>query len=214
VSRVLASVALAGTCLACRSQTLTPAQVAELLAKSSALSGVEQMTYALPRGCFTISSGAMLKAGDLERDRRLAESPKVRQELQRARDLDLLDFEFSPMLATVSAPPEGCEELWASYRYGAKAEEAKLVKLVAWRTLMSDKALAAGLSPGQTFVYRRQSLVAITGTTEQNADTVVVEYTWQWTAPYESAHLGIRASPEEPAKAIFRKTTDGWRLVQ
>lgn len=171
------------------------------------------MTFSLPRGCFTVASDATFKAGDLERDRRLSESPVLRQELQRSRDLDLLDFDFTPVPATIPAPPEGCEELWSSYRYGPKADEAARVKLVAWRTVMSDKALAAGLSPGFTFVYRRQTLVAITGASPQSGDTVLVDYTWQWAPPADSAHLGVRPSTEFSAKALLRRTADGWRVA-
>jgi hypothetical protein len=197
---------------ACRSHSLTAAQAAELLRQSPLLAGEETMTFSLPRGCFTIPAARTLRAGDLERDRRLSESTALRQELQRSRDLDLLDFDFSPVPGTIPAPPEGCEELWASYRYGPKADEAARVKLVAWRTVMSDKALAAGLSPGQTFVYRRQTLVAITGTS-QDGDTVLVDYTWQWAPPLDSAHLGVRPSTEISAKALLKRTADGWRVA-
>jgi hypothetical protein len=132
---------------ACRSQSLTAEHAAELLAKSPALASVERMTFTTPRGCFTIAADATLKAGDLDRDRRLSESPALRQELQREQDLDLLDFEFSPVPATVPAPPDGCEQLWASYRNAGAAAAARL-KLVPWRTMMSDKALAAGCGRG------------------------------------------------------------------
>jgi hypothetical protein len=171
------------------------------------------MTFTLPRGCFTIPAGRNFRAGDLERDRRLSESPALRQELQRSRDLDLLDFDFSPVDATVTAPPEGCEQLWASYHYGPKADEATRVKLVAWRTVMSDKALAAGLSPGFTFVYRKQTLVAITATSPKDDDTVLVDYTWQWAPPLDSAQLGTRPSAEMHAKAVLRRTAEGWRVT-
>jgi hypothetical protein len=197
----------------CQARSLTAEQVAEILRQSPLLAGRETMTFSLPRGCFTIPAGRSFRAGDLDRDRRLSESPELRQELQRSRDLDLLDFDFAPVPATIAAPPEGCEELWSSYRYGPKADEATRVKLVAWRTVMSDKALAAGLSPGQTLLYRRKLLVAITGTTERDLNTLRVEYTWQWAPDYEGAHLGIRPSAESAATATLIKSASGWHVA-
>jgi hypothetical protein len=213
IRRRVAIVCVSLLAASCRSRSLTAAQAAELLRQSPLLAGQETITFSLPRGCFTIPAGRTLRAGDLERDRRLSESPALRQELQRSRDLDLLDFDFSPVPATIPAPPEGCEELWSSYRYGPKADEATRVKLVAWRTMMSDKALAAGLSPGFTFVYRKQTLVAITGTSSQDGDTVLVEYTWQWAPPLDVQQLGARPSAEMPAKAVLKRTAEGWRVA-
>jgi hypothetical protein len=206
----VASLALAAG--ACRSQSLTPERAAALLLRSAALSGVERMTFTTPRGCFTIAADSTFKAGDLDRDRRLSESPALRQQLQREQDLDLLDFEFSPVPAAVAAPPEGCEQLWASY-HNAGPDTAARVKLVPWRTMMSDKALAAGLSPGLTVVLRRQTLVEVTRVIQDDANTSVVEYTWQWAPPYESAHLGIRSSEPTAATAIVKRSSGDWRVV-
>jgi hypothetical protein len=192
---------------------LTLERAAELLAKSPALAGVERMTFTTPRGCFAIAADATFKAGDLETDRRLSESPVLRRELQREQDLDLLDFEFSPVAAMVPAPPEGCEQLWASY-HNAGVEAASRAQLVRWRTMMSDKALAAGLSPGLTFIFRRQTLVEVTRVVQPDADTAVVEYTWQWAPPFESAHLGIRASDPIAARAIVKRSDGEWRVAQ
>ena len=211
--RALLCMTLGGASAACRAESLTPARAAELLAASPALSGVERMTFTTPRGCFAIAADATVKAGDLEKDRRFSESPMLRRELQREQDLDLLDFEFSPVAATVAAPPEGCEQLWASYR-NARVDAAARAQLVPWRTMMSDKALAAGLSPGLTFIVRRQTLVEITRVVQPDRDAAVVEYTWQWAPPYESAHLGIRPSEPVAAHATIKRTRDQWRVAR
>jgi hypothetical protein len=193
-------------------ETLSAERAAELLAASPALSAVERMTFTTPRGCFAIAAGTNFKAGDLDNDRRFSESPALRRELRREQDLDLLDFEFSPVPATVPAAPEGCEQLWASYRNAGSGAAAR-AQLVQWRTMMSDKALAAGLSPGQTFVVRRQTLVEVTRVAQKDARTWAVNYTWQWAPPYESGHLGIRPSEPTPATAVIRRSGNQWRVA-
>jgi hypothetical protein len=79
---------------------------------------------------------------------------------------------------------------------------------------MSDKALAAGMWPGLTFVYRRQTLVEVTRVIQGDAHRSVVEYTSQWAPPFESAHLGIRSSEPFAARAILRRSSGDWRVVQ
>jgi hypothetical protein len=170
------------------------------------------MTFTTPRGCFMIPADAKIRAEDLERDRRLATSPTRQRELHRAMQLDLLDFDFSPVPATQPSPPEGCEDLWSSYRVAA-IHDAKPPQLVAWRTAMSDKALVAGLSPDQTFVYRRQILVGIRDIALKQPDAAVVGYTWRWTAPDEMAHLGIAPSADKAGSALFRRTREGWSIA-
>jgi hypothetical protein len=203
---------LAGVLVACGTSALDRPQAADLLARSPALARIENMTIATPGGCFTLPLGASVRAEDVQRDERLSARVDVRDALRRERELELVDFVFEQAAATSPSPLEGCEQLWASVKSGPENAGGG-VKLVAWKTILSDKAMVAGLQAGQTFQYRRQTLVAITALLPQIDGATVVGYSWKWAPTYEGAHLGIRESEPISAQAVFRKSSAGWQVV-
>jgi hypothetical protein len=206
--------ALAVACSGCGAPALTPGQAADLLTASPALAGVETLTYTVPRGCVTLEGDQRLDGTVLDRDPRLSQNAELKVIVARERRLDLLDFEFSPTPITTSSPPEGCEQLWAAYHSTTASGARSDARLVGWRALMSDKALAAGLRPGQSFVTRRQTLIAVGTITMKNGKTAVVDYTWHWAPSFETQHLGIDPSEPVRSNATFTRESKKWRLMQ
>jgi hypothetical protein len=200
---------------ACGPSPLTREEAAGLLSKSPALSNSESLRLAMPSGCFILARRADVSGADVERDPKLTELPYLRDTLHRERELGLVDFQFFEAPADAPAPPTGCGRLWATAHAGdADAAAAARSKLVVWKTVPSDKAMAAGLQPGQTFLYLRQTLIAITRLDRKDDGTVVAEYRWHWAPSYEGEHLGIRASEPITSRARFRNAGNGWRLVR
>jgi hypothetical protein len=74
--------------------------------------------------------------------------------------------------------------------------------------------MAAGLQPGQTFLYLRQTLLDVTRLEIKDDGTAVAEYSWRWAPSYEGEHLGIRAPEPVTARARFRSADGAWRLVR
>jgi hypothetical protein len=199
--------------VACTSPQLTRDQAAELLSKSPALSGIQNLRLVTPSGCFTLDRDAEVRAADVQRDQRLNELSYIRDALDRDLELGLIELEFSE--ATAGSPkPQGCDQqLWTAYKSDRFGELDRRLKLVAWKAVPSDKANAAGLHTGQTFLYRRQALIAITKLVRQDDHTSVVEYSWNWAPTYEGLHLGISASPPITSKATFKRSDTGWRFA-
>jgi len=156
-----------------------------------------------------------VSGADVERDPQLAGMPYLLSTLRRERELGLVEFEFFETPADAPIPPPGCRHLWAAQHVrDANAAAAARSKLVAWKTTPSDKAIAAGLQPGQTFLYLRRTLIAITGWTRRPDGTVVAEFRWRWAPSYEGEHLGIQASEPITSRVRFRNAGDGWRVVR
>lgn len=199
--------------VACGQPQLSVQQASDLLSNSPALSGVEHLQLVAPSGCFVVDRDAEIHAADVQRDPRLNELLYVRDALHRDLELGLVEFEFNEAPERSVTPPEGCDEqLWRSHsRDGTSAQQ---LKLVAWKAVPTDKALAAGLQMGQTFLYRRQTLGAITRLVRQDDATMFVEYSWHWAPSYEGVHLGIPASAPAKGTATLRRSDQGWRVAQ
>lgn len=199
----------------CGPSPLTRDEAADLLSKSLALSSSENLQLATPSGCFVLARRAEVSGADVERDPQLAGLPYLLSTLRRERELGLVEFEFFETPAEAPVPPLGCGQLWAAQHAGdTNTAAAARSKLVAWKTVPSDKAMAAGLQPGETFLYLRRTLIAITRLDRKDEGTIVAEYRWQWAPSYEGEHLGIQASEPFTGKARFRNAGDGWRLVR
>jgi hypothetical protein len=198
--------------VACGRPQLTVEQAADLLSQSPALSGVENLQLVAPSGCFVVDRSAEVRSADVQRDPRLVELLYVRDALRRDLELGLVEFEFNEAPASSQTPPEGCDEqLWRSHSNPGASQS---LKLVAWKAVPSDRAIAAGLQMGQTFLYRRQTLGAITRLVRQDDDTMLVEYSWHWAPSYEGAHLGIPASPPAKGTATLTRSDQGWRVAR
>jgi hypothetical protein len=201
-----------GFSVACGRPQLSVEQAADLVSNSQALSGVEHLQLVAPSGCFIIDRDAEIHAADIRRDPRLNELQYVRDALRRDLELGLVEFEFNEAPARSQTAPEGCDEqLWRSH---SNAGASQSLKLVAWKTVPSDRAIAAGLQMGQTFLYRRQTLGAITRLVRQDDTTMLVEYSWHWAPSYEGAHLGIPASAPARGTATLKRSDQGWRVAQ
>jgi hypothetical protein len=200
--------------IGCGQPQLTIEQAADLLSTSAALSAVENLQLVAPSGCFVVDRDAEVHASDVERDPHLIELQYVLGALRRDLELGLIEFEFSEASESSLMPPEGCDEqLWRSHGSDGTLS-AQPLKLVAWKTVPSDKAIAAGLRPGQTFLYRRQTLGAITRLVRQDDASVRVEYSWHWAPSYEGGHLGIPTSAPTRGTATLRQTDQGWRVAE
>jgi hypothetical protein len=201
--------------MACGPSPLTRDEAADLLSKSLGLSSSENLQLATPSGCFILARRAEVSGADVERDPQLAGMPYLLSTLRRERELGLVEFEFFETPADAPIPPPGCRHLWAAQHVrDANAAAAARSKLVAWKTTPSDKAIASGLQPGQTFLYLRRTLIAITGWTRRPDGTVVAEFRWRWAPSYEGEHLGIQASEPITSRVRFRNAGDGWRVVR
>ena len=58
----------------------------------------------------------------------------------------------APQQILVSESPlrfEGCHELWLTETSGAKLDAAARLKMASWKTMLSDKGLAAGFQPSR-----------------------------------------------------------------
>ena len=199
--------------VACGPPQLTRETAADVLSKSPALSGVENLQLVTPSGCFTLDRDADIRTAAVQRDPRLNELVYVRDALQRDLELGLVEFEFTKAPVGSVTPPEGCDEqLWRSH--SSDGTSAQQLVLVAWKAVPTDKAIAAGLQPGQTFLYRRQALGEVTRLVRQDHKTTIVEYSWHWAPSYEGEHLGIRASPPARGKATFTLSDNGWHVAQ
>jgi hypothetical protein len=200
----------------CGPSPLTRDEASDLLSKALELGAAEDLQLATPSGCFTLPRNAPVHSADVELDPQLAGLPYLLSTLRRERELELVEFEFAETTLDAPVPPPGCGQLWATARRAAdaKAAAAARSKLVAWKTIPSDKAIAAGLQPGATFPYLRKTLIAITQLNKKDDATVVAEYRWRWAPSYEGEHLGIKASEPMTGKARFRNQGDGWRLVR
>jgi hypothetical protein len=202
-----------GLSAACGPGPLTREGAADLIAKS--LNASETLQLATPKGCFALPRGTEVRSADVERDPQLARAPYLVSTLRRERELELVEFEFTETSADAAAPPAGCGQLWATqHATEAKGAGAGRLKLVLWTTVPSDKAMAAGLQPGQTFLYLRQTLIAVTKLETRNDGTVLAEYRWRWAPSYEGEHLGIQPSDAFAGRARFRNVGDGWRLAR
>jgi hypothetical protein len=200
--------------IGCGQPPLTIEQAADLLSNSPALSGIDNLQLVAPSGCFTLDREAEVRIADIWTDSHLGEHQYARGALRRALELGLIEFEFSEASAGPSTPPAGCDEqLWRSHSSDGTSS-AQRTKLVAWKTVPSDKAIAAGLQTGQTFLYRRQTLGAITRLVRQDDATIRVEYSWHWAPSYEGGHLGIPTSAPARGVAMLRRTEQGWRVAQ
>ena len=198
----------------CGQPQLTIEQAADLLSNSPALSGVETLQLVARSGCFTLDREAEVRAADVWKDSHLGELLYAREALRRDLELGLIEFEFSEASAGPLTPPEGCDEqLWRSHSSDGTLS-AQPFKLVAWNTVPSDKAIAAGLQTGQTFLYRRQTLGAITRLERQDDATIRVEYSWHWAPSYEGGHLGFPTSAPARGVATLRRTDQGWCVAQ
>jgi hypothetical protein len=209
--RLCLAFALLGT--ACRSTALTKELAGSQLTHSTALSGVDNLTFGLPRGCYTLGTDELIKATDLDRDTRLREDSAVRTLLQRERDLELLEFEFVQAPASQMTPLEGCEVLWASFHNGGSDDRASRTKLVAWKTYMSEKAQAAGFQPGVSYVYRRQTLESIDSLESLPDGSTIVKYRWRWAPTDEGRFLGIKPTEPTIGTARFVRADGEWRLA-
>ena len=199
----------------CGPSALTREGAADLLANALERDAGQNLQLATLSGCFTLAPKARVHNSDVELDPQLAGLPYLMSTLRIERELGLIEFEFaeSPMDAPV--PPSGCGRLWAAQHAAhASTNAAAQSKLVAWKSIPSDKAMAAGLQPGDTFPYLRKTLIAVTQLTRKDDGTVIAEYRWHWAPSYEGEHLGIQASAPIPGRARFRNPGDGWRLVR
>jgi hypothetical protein len=196
----------------CGPTPLTREEAADLLSKTLESGTTENLQLATPSGCFALPRNATASSTDVEQDPQLAALPYLMSTLRRERELELVEFEFAETPLDAPVPPSGCGRLWATQH--ANAAAAARSKLVAWKTVPSDKAIAAGLRPGETFPYLRKTLIAITQLTRKDDGTMVAEYQWHWAPSYEGEHLGIRPSEPFSGRARFRNPGDGWRLVR
>ncbi len=198
----------------CGSRPLTRNEAADLISKSLALRANEQLQLATPSGCFLLTTREELTGSDVERDPQLAGSPYLLSTLRRERELGLVEFEFSETPADAAVPPLECGRFRAAPTGAASRPQAARSKYVAWKTMPSDKAMAAGLHAGQTFLYLRQTLIDITHLTSKDDGTMVAEFRWRWAPSYEGEHLGIQASEPMIGRMRFRNTPDGWHVVR
>jgi hypothetical protein len=200
--------------IACSAPPLTLGQAADLLAASRPLSGVETMTYTTPRGCFVLEPDEKLDRRGLDRDPQFTENATLKSLVDLEQRLDLLDFEFSPSPLNSPSPPEGCDRPWAAYHRVTSGLPRSEARLIAWRSFMSDKAMAAGLQPGHTFVSRRRELIAVGRIVMKDPQTAVVDYTWHLMPSYETEHIGF--APSEPVRttATFVRSGKTWSLIQ
>jgi hypothetical protein len=199
----------------CGPSPLTRDQAAQLISKSLELSSPETLQLATPSGCFILARRADVRSADITRDPQLAALPYLRNTLDRERELGLVEFEFSETPADAPFPPQGCGQLWATqHADGTTRDAAARSKLIVWKTVPSDKAMAAGLQPGQTFLYLRRTLIAITRLDSKDGGTMVAAYQWRWAPSYEGEHLGIQPSEPFPGTARFRKVGGEWRMAR
>jgi hypothetical protein len=201
--------------VACGPSPLTRDEASDLLSKSLASGGTENLQLATPSGCFALARNANVNSADVERDPHLAGLPYLLSTLRRERELGLVEFEFAEVPSDAAVPPSGCADLWAAQHAattgGAPGARSKLI---AWKTMPSDKAMAAGLQPGETFPYLHKTLIAITQLIPKDDGTVVVEYRWHWAPSYESEHLGVQAAEAITSRARFRHVGNSWRLAR
>jgi hypothetical protein len=200
---------------ACGPRPLTRDEAADLISKSLALRASEQLQLATPSGCFLLAGRTEVSGSDVERDPQLAASPYLLSTVRRERELGLIEFEFSEMPADSSVPPVECGRVRTALRAGeASGPAGAQSRFVAWKTMPSDKAMAAGLQSGQTFLYLRQTLIDITQLNRKDDGTMVAEYRWHWAPSYEGEHLGIQASEPMIGKTRFKNAGGGWRVVR
>jgi hypothetical protein len=210
----LLSMMFACSAAACATPPLTVARASELLEASVALRGVEQVTYTTPKGCFVLEPDQHLDGTALDRDPQFADNRQLKAMVDRERELDLLDFEFSPTPITAPSAPEGCRRQWSAYLNAASGVTASSARLVAWRSLMSDKAFAAGLQPGRSFVTRQQRLIAIGKIVMCDDRSAVVDYTWHWEPTYEAQLIGFAPSEPKRSTAAFAWSGSNWGVVE
>lgn len=88
------------------------------------------------------------------------------------------------------------------------------MKIVHWRTSLSDKAINAGLdgTGGVVQLYRRQ-LVSVTGLFEQAAKEVAADYSWEWVPEDAGQKIGLSSYGRTHDRVILRKYDDGWRIA-
>jgi hypothetical protein len=190
-------------------------EAADLLSQSLAASESEHLQLATPSGCFLLARRDEIKNTDVERDPQIARLPYVLSTLRRERDLGLIEFEFSETPADAPVPPMGCGQLWAAQHAGAApVAAASRFKFVVWKATPSDKAMAAGLQPGETFLYLRKTLIDVVRLSKKDSETMIAEYRWRWAPSYEGEHLGIQPSGPMAGKARFKNSGGGWRLAR
>jgi hypothetical protein len=195
----------------CSPAPLTREEAVTILSKSPALRGVEYLEIVTPRGCFTADRTTPLDRIN-PRTERAVFTGHGQEALQREVDLDLVEFALAERPLREPTPLDGCESLWLSSRNGANREIAAFLKAIAWRTFLSDRAVAAGLRVGQPILYRQQTLIAIDAVSPKDDGMTVVTYTWRWEPNQNGAHLGIGASPPAVDAATFIRSNGRWQL--
>jgi hypothetical protein len=198
---------------ACGRAALTRDAAADLLSKSMSARGTELLPVVTPTGCISVDAGVAIERIDPRKQPGILGPGDGSDGLQRLVALDLLEFELSEFPVDAPTAPPGCETLWITHQTGRQRSEGRLVKLVAWRTMLSDKALAAGLQVGQSFLYRRRTLMSVDRLEPAEGGVTRVSYTWRWEPTDEGAHLRIPASAPETGTARFKRTPDGWQIV-
>src|SRR5258707_3355889 len=143
----------------CGPSALTREEAADLIARTLEQRTAENLQLATPSGCFAVARNATVKSGDVERDPQLAALPYLLSTLRLERELGLVEFEFAEATLDAPVPAPGCGHLSVTWPNAAGSNAAARSKLVAWKTVPSDKAIAAGLQPGDTFPYLRQTLI-------------------------------------------------------
>lgn len=194
----------------CGPSRLTRDEAAALLSKSPALQGVQNIQIVTPRGCFTVEAATPIDRINPRTDTAVFtghEHDALKQEV----DVHLVEFELAEKPLASPTPLDGCESLWLSFRTGANRDLAPFLKVVAWRTFLSDRAVAAGLQVGETILYRRQTLLSIDGLAPRTDGTTVVTYTWRWAPSEDGAHLGIPPGAPSSDVATFVRAGGRWQ---
>jgi hypothetical protein len=208
---VLAAIAIVSA--GCGRAALTREAAADLLSKAMSARGTELLPVVTPTGCISVDAGVAIERIDPRKQPGIAAPGDGNEGLQRLVALDLLEFELSEFPVDAPTAPPGCETLWITHQTGRQRSDDRPVKLVAWRTTLSDKALAAGLQAGQSFLYRRRALVSVDRLEPAEGGVTRVSYTWRWEPTDEGAHLRIPVSAPATATARFKRSPDGWEIV-
>jgi hypothetical protein len=210
--RAVPCIWIAAACAACQPASrgaLTREYAAEALS-ASVLTGVENIALVTPRGCFTVPIETPIDRIDPRRERGIYD--RRSDALRQLVDLELVEFELEEAPVSSPTPVEGCEQIWLTHAGGANRDASAQLKLISWRTMLSDKGRVAGFQPGQSFLYRRQTLVDVEDQIAVEGNTATVTYRWRWAPTEEGAHLGIHAGDAVRGSAAFTRSAGRWLL--
>lgn len=192
---------------------LTHAEAARLLTGSSLLGAVESIQILLPHGCLSVSKDVPIDRINPRKEPSVVASRQGGDAFAREIQLDVVDFELAEAPLTTGTPLEGCESVWLEETGRSGQATAAQLKMVAWKTVLNDKGQAAGLQPGQTLLYRRQTLVGVEQLIPEANGTMTGTYSWRWEPTPDGAHLGIPSGAPTRATVRFRRVRGRWEIA-